>query len=69
MNSLWGYVMNKRYVLTIGGPAGVETFHVSETVSIDVKVEMQKEEKALTPCGMLYTGASAPLERNVISAP
>ena len=55
--------MNKRYVLTIGGPAGIETFHV-----IGVKVEMQKEEKALTPCGMLYTGASAPLERNVIPA-
>jgi len=63
MNSWWGYVMNKRYVLTIGGPAGIETFHV-----IGVKVEMQKEEKALTPCGTLYTGASAPLERNVIPA-
>jgi hypothetical protein len=63
MNSLWGYVMNKRYVLTIGGPAWIETFHV-----IGVKVEMQKEEKALTPCGMVYTGASAPPERNVIPA-
>jgi hypothetical protein len=68
MNSLWGYVMNKHYVLTIGGPAGIETFHVSEMVSIDVKVEMQEEEKAPMPCGIPYTGASAPLERNVISA-
>jgi len=68
MNSLWGYVMNKHYVLTIGGPAGIETFHVSERVSIDVKVEMQVEEKAPMPCGIPYTGASAPLERNVISA-
>ena len=52
MNSLWGYVMNKRYVLTIGGPAGRETLHVSERVSIDVP----------------YAGVSAPLERNVIPA-
>jgi len=67
-----GYVMNKRevYVLIIGGgPAGIETFHVSETFNIDVKVEfVQKEEKALMPCGIPYTGVSAPLERNVIPA-
>jgi hypothetical protein len=64
-----GYVMNKRYVLIIGGTAGIETFHVSEMVSIDVKVEIvQKEEKALMPCGIPYTGVSAPLERNEIPA-
>jgi len=64
-----GYVMNKRYVLIIGGTAGIETFHVSEMVSIDVKVEIvQKEEKVLMPCGIPYTGVSAPLERNVIPA-
>jgi hypothetical protein len=35
------YVMNKCevYVLIIsGGPAAIETFHVSETFNIDVKV-------------------------------
>jgi hypothetical protein len=69
MNSLWGYVMNKHYVLTIGGPAGIETFHVSEMVSIDVKVEIvQEEERVPMPCGIPYTGMSAPLKRNVISA-
>ncbi|MEM4651433.1 MAG: hypothetical protein QW086_06365 [Pyrobaculum sp.] len=67
-----GYVMNKRevYVLIIGGgPAGIGTFHVSETVSIDIKVEIvQKEEEVLMPCGIPYTGVSAPLERNAIPA-
>jgi len=35
-----GYVMNKCevYVLIIGGPAAIETFHVSETFNVDVKV-------------------------------
>jgi hypothetical protein len=47
-----GYVMNKREVLIIGGTAGIETFHVSERISIDVP----------------YAGVSAPLERNVIPA-
>ncbi len=45
--------MNKRYVLTIGGPAEIETLHVSERINIDAP----------------YAGVSAPLERNVISAP
>jgi hypothetical protein len=44
------YVMNKREVLIIDGSAGIETFHVSERVSIDVP----------------HAGVSAPLERNVI---
>jgi hypothetical protein len=63
------YVMNKREVLIIGGPAGIETFHVSETVSIDVKVEfVQKEEKALMPRGIPYTGVSASPTKDASSA-
>lgn len=66
------YVMNKCevYVSIIsGGPAAIETFHVSETFNIDVKVlNCVERRKVLMPCGIPYTGVSAPLKKNVIPA-